>query len=274
MKRILLTLAIAMLVVSGMSARLIKVLAIGNSFSVDALEQEMHNVVNAGGDEIVIGNLYHPGCSIERHYNNMKTDNGDYSYRKISADGRVDTIPDYTISRALVDEKWDYITFQQASHYSGMYDTYKHLPELISMVRKAAGPDPTFLWYMTWAYSPTSDHGGFRNYGNNQMRMYRSIVDCAIKVLADNPELKGIIPVGTAIQNARMTALGDDLTRDGYHLSYTLGRYIASLTWYGVLYGHDVLGNPYSQARVNAPQRRICQEAAEAAIINPFRITL
>lgn len=174
-----------MLAVSGMSARLIKVLAIGNSFSVDALEQEMHNVVNAGGDEIVIGNLYHPGCSIERHYNNMKTD-----------------------------------------------------------------------------------------YGNNQMRMYRSIVDCAIKVLADNPELKGIIPVGTAIQNARMTALGDDLTRDGYHLSYTLGRYIASLTWYGVLYGHDVLGNSYSPARVNAPQRNICQEAAEAAIINPFRITL
>lgn len=273
MKKYIISLVIIAVTAFGLSARQLKVLAIGNSFSEDALEQEMHALTVAGGDEIVIGNLYFPGCSIERHYNNMKGDKGEYSYRKIAADGRVDTIAACTISRALADEEWDYITFQQASHFSGQYETFERLPELIAMVRKAVGARPVFLWHMTWAYSPDSRHDGFKNYGKSQIKMYRAIVDAARKALADNPELKGVIPSGTAIQDARTSALGDDLTRDGYHLSYTLGRYIAACTWYGTLFGHDVVGNPYSPARVNAPQRRLAQEAAEAAIKNPFSIT-
>lgn len=271
-KYIISLLAIAIVFISA-SARQIKVLAIGNSFSEDALEQEMHDLTVAGGDEIVIGNLYFPGCSIERHYNNMKDDKGEYSYRKIAADGRVDTIAGCTISRAIADDDWDYITFQQASHFSGQYETFARLPQLIAMVRKAAGDKPVFLWHMTWAYSPDSKHDGFKNYGNSQLRMYRAIVGAARQALADNPELKGVIPCGTAIQDARTSALGDDLTRDGYHLSYTLGRYIAACTWYGVLFGHDVIGNPYAPARVNAPQKTLSQQAAEAAIKNPFSIT-
>lgn len=273
MKKFILFL-LALVIASGaMSARLVKVLAIGNSFSVDAVEQELHNIVVAGGDEILIGNLYIPGCPIDRHFDNIKTDKGEYSYRKIAVDGRCDTIADCPISRALTDEQWDYITFQQASHFSGQYDTFANLPALIRMVRKAVGDKPVFLWHMTWAYSPDSSHGAFKNYGKSQLKMYRAIVDAARQALADNPELKGIIPCGTAIQDARTSALGDDLTADGYHLSRTVGRYVASCTWYGVLFGHDVLGNSYLPPRLNAPQRHLAQKAAEAAIAHPFTIT-
>lgn len=273
MKKILISLLFVVFAVHCMSARLVKVLAIGNSFSVDAVEQELHDVVVAGGDEIVIGNLYIPGCSIDRHLLNMKKDKGAYSYRRIAVDGRCDTIADCTISRALVDEEWDYISFQQASHVSGKYDSFSNLPELISMVRKAVGPHPVFLWHMTWAYSPFSGHDGFKNYDRSQLKMYRAIVDAAKQALSDNPELKGIIPCGTAVQNARTSALGSDLTRDGYHLDLVVGRYIASCTWYGVLFGHDVVGNPYLPERLNIPQRRLCQEAARAALEHPFTIT-
>lgn len=273
MKKFIIFFLALVLTTCNLSARLVKVLAIGNSFSVDALEQELHNIVEAGGDEILIGNLYIGGCSIDRHYDNMKNDKADYSYRKIAIDGRCDTIANCTIKRALADEEWDYVTFQQASHFSGQYDTFSKLPELISMVRKAVGSKPVFLWHMTWAYSPDSKHDGFKNYGRSQMKMYRAIVDAARRAMADNPELKGIIPCGTAIQDARTSALGDDLTRDGYHLSLTVGRYTASCTWYGVLFGHDVAGNSYLPKRVNAPQRRLAQKAAEASIEHPFTIT-
>lgn len=251
----------------------LKVLAIGNSFSVDALEQEMHDLATGGGHEIVIGNLYFPGCSIERHFNNMSTDKGEYSYRKIAVDGKVDTIPDCTISRALADEDWDYITFQQASHHSGLYETYEHLPELIAMVRKAVGPKPVFLWHMTWAYSPWSKHDGFKNYDRDQLKMYEAIVKCARRALADNKELKGVIPCGTAVQNARTSAMGRDLTADGYHLNTRTGRYIASCTWYAVLFKTAALGNPYAPEWLNNEQKRVSQQAADAAVKHPFEIT-
>ncbi len=251
----------------------LRVLAIGNSFSVDALEQEMYPLAVAGGKQIVIGNLYIPGCPVERHYNNMKYDRQAYSYRKIGLDGRVDTIPDCPLSKALLDEKWDYITFQQASGVSGIYDSYAKLPELISMVRNAVGSHPVFLWHMTWAYSPDSTHCEFKNYDNDQMKMYESIVGCVRRVLAENPEIKGIIPCGTAIQDARTSALGRNLTADGYHLSRDEGRYIASCTWYAVLFGEPVLGNSYVPGILNSEQVRIAQAAADTAVKEPFSIT-
>lgn len=46
------------------TARTIKILAIGNSFSEDAIEQYLHELAYADGIETVIGNLYIPGCSL------------------------------------------------------------------------------------------------------------------------------------------------------------------------------------------------------------------
>ena len=114
----------------------LRVLAVGNSFSVDALEQEMHNVAASAGCDIIIGNLYIPGCSVDRHYENIVADSPAYSYRKIDLSGRADTIADCTLSKALADEPWDVITFQQASHFSGIDSTYVNLPGLIAKVRE------------------------------------------------------------------------------------------------------------------------------------------
>ena len=42
----------------------VKILAIGNSFSEDAVEQNLHELATAKGIETVIGNMYIPGCPI------------------------------------------------------------------------------------------------------------------------------------------------------------------------------------------------------------------
>ena len=262
-------------VVSMFSARAdepLRVLAIGNSFSVDALEQEMHNVAASAGCDIIIGNLYIPGCSVDRHYENIVADAPAYSYRKIDLSGRADTIADCALSKALADEPWDVITFQQASHFSGIDSTYVNLPRLIAKVREQAGPHPKFLWHMTWAYSPDSDHSGFKSYGNDQMTMYRAIVASMRKALADNPELAGVIPVGTAIQNARATELGPDLTRDGYHLSLDAGRFIASCTWFGVLFDKPVSGINYRPGHLTPMQCEAIRRAVQDALGNPYDV--
>ena len=42
----------------------VRVLAIGNSFSQDAVEQYLHELGEAEGYELVIGNLFIGGCSL------------------------------------------------------------------------------------------------------------------------------------------------------------------------------------------------------------------
>ena len=49
-----------------------KILAVGNSFSVNALKH-VYSILNSFGiNEIVVGNLCIGGCSIETHYNNIE----------------------------------------------------------------------------------------------------------------------------------------------------------------------------------------------------------
>lgn len=97
----------------------LRILAIGNSFSEDALEQEFIPLCKSAGANVIVGNLYIGGCPVERHYDNLKNNKPDYSYRKSDTSGRCDTINNDVLSRALLDEPWDIISFQQASHDSG-----------------------------------------------------------------------------------------------------------------------------------------------------------
>lgn len=99
--------------------------------------------------------------------------------------------------------------------------------------------------HQTWAYATNANHTGFKNYDQNQMKMYTSIVD-AVKKAANLVGIKKIIPSGTAIQNARTSFIGDHMNRDGYHLDLTIGRYTAACTWFEALTHQNVTENPYS----------------------------
>ena len=56
----------------------IQVLSIGNSFSQDA-QRYLHDVAKSEGVALETVNLYIGGCSLERHYRNMKGDYREYS---------------------------------------------------------------------------------------------------------------------------------------------------------------------------------------------------
>ena len=114
----------------------VKILAIGNSFSEDAVEQNLHELAAAAGIETVIGNMYIPGCPLELHAKNMRTDARAYRYRKIDAFGNRVQVDSMSLSKALADEDWDYISLQQASQLSGLYDSYQpYLHALIAYMR-------------------------------------------------------------------------------------------------------------------------------------------
>ncbi len=245
-------------------AKVIKVLAIGNSFSQDAVEQYLYELAAAQGDSLIIGNAYIPGCSIETHYNNLRNDKPAYVYRKVV--GGVRAVRNKKGLRSIIrDEQWDIITLQQASHLSGIESSYSKLPQLKRLVQSyTTNLHVTFLWHMTWAYAEEFTNERYAPYDNNQHKMYSMIVNSMLNTLP-KVGIKRVIPSGIAIQLARYR-LGDILNRDGYHLSYTLGRYTAACTWCEVLTGRIIDGNRYRPATISAEEATICQEAAHEAV--------
>ena len=113
----------------------LKVLAIGNSFSQDAVEQNLYEIAAEDGKVFVIGNMYIGGCSLERHINNALTDKRDYDYRKIGS-GVKREFKRTTLDEALRDEKWDVVSLQQVSGKSGMPASYEpYLEDLVNYVK-------------------------------------------------------------------------------------------------------------------------------------------
>ena len=116
------------------ASRTLKILAVGNSFSQDAVEQYLWELFDAAGIDAVIGNLFIGGCTLERHRDNARSGDGAYRYRKIVDGVRTET-PNVSLDRALNDEAWDIVTLQQASGKSGRYATYQpYLRDLIEHV--------------------------------------------------------------------------------------------------------------------------------------------
>lgn len=251
----------------------IKVLAIGNSFSEDAVENYLYEIGAADGVDLIIGNMYIGGCSLETHWNNASSNAAAYSYRKI-VNGVKTTTGSTTLETAITDEAWDYISFQQVSQNSGMYSTYfPHITNLKNYVTsKATNPNVQYVMHMTWAYEQTSTHSGFANYLNNQTMMYNAIVDAVTRVAA-NENINIIVPAGTAIQNGRTSFIGDRFCRDGYHLDTNIGRFTAACTWYEQLTGNDVTKNTYAPAGVSDMQATVAKTAAHTAVASPLAVT-
>lgn len=275
MKKLFLILSFALIFGAGSFAAqtdTLKVLAIGNSFSEDAVEEHLSQLAQAEGLTVVIGNMYIGGCSLERHVNNLRGDLPEYRYRKFDPKGNMKEINGYTLEKVLAEEDWDYISVQQVSSFSGMPETYSPwLPELVDFV-KARVPGAEIMFHMTWAYAPDSDHGAFVNYDKDQMKMYNAIVS-AVWQEAPKVGIDLIIPSGTAIQNARTSFLGNDLTRDGYHLKRHIGRYIAACTWLEAVLGVNPVGNSYCPEGVTPEECKTAQKAAHKAVKKPCKVT-
>ena len=274
-KIVVICMCILLLLAGGVYAqqKTVRILAIGNSFSQDAVEQYLHELAEAEGISTIIGNMFIGGCSLERHVKNARDNAPAYAYRKIGTDGKKRERGKMSLEAVLADEDWDYVSLQQASPFSGMYETYEaSLPELIEYVKARLPKKTKLMLHQTWAYASTSKHSGFKNYNCNQLTMYQAITD-AVKKAAKVNKIKIVIPSGTAIQNARTSFIGDHLNRDGYHLDVKIGRYTAACTWFERIFKHNVIGNPYTPEGLDEARKAVAQKAAHAAVKHPYKVT-
>lgn len=250
----------------------IKVLAIGNSFSVDSMEHLWSMLHYAGYETVVLGNLHAPGCSLQTHLYNMTANRKAYTL-SMNTDGSWNSYSSDALS-AVTKEDWDVIVLQQVSGYSGDPQSYRDLADILAWVQNSKPTAQTqLLWNMTWAYQSDSGHGDFAKYGRDQQTMYNAIIDAIEQQVLTKNDFTGVIPTGVAIQNLRASALGDTLTRDGYHLSLGIGRYTAALTWYCYLTGNpadSVNWVPDEYAAEISPCLQDIQTSVDAALEKEF----
>ena len=249
----------------------ISILAVGNSFSVDAMRHHLYPMLqSAGYKNIRLGILYIGGASIDTHYDNLRLDRGKYQYQE-NVNGTWTYTEDYKASTAFALTDWDIVTVQQVSNDSGRGPSYENLPALMELLKPQIG-DAKIYWHMTWAYQQDSTHSGFANYNKDQMRMYRGIVSATKNKIVNNTDFVGIIPSGTSIQNLRTSGLGDTLTADGYHLSDTYGDYTAALTWFCMFSGRPATSMSYRPATISDYFNEIA-ESVDNALKTPFAVT-
>ncbi len=264
----------------------LRILAVGNSFSDDGTEYLPGLLESAGIRNVIVARLYIGGCSLKRHCDEYAEGLANYVYYKSTRNHWETVSRNATLLDGLKDEPWDIITIQETSGHSGTYDTYKEwLPQLAGIIRKEAlNPRVTIAWHETWAYAANSDHGMFKLYDSDQLKMYNAIVDC-VRRASDEFGIPVVIPSGDAVQIARGTRLNNQdevhatckvyqLTRDGYHLTRQFGRYIAACTWFEALirpvFGKSVHGNGYllrdTEYSITPKDARLCQECAVQAV--------
>ena len=249
----------------------LSVLTLGNSFSVDAMEYAYEIVTDLGVENVRIGNLYKPGCSVEQHVQYLQDEWSAYTYY-LCQEGKWTNRNNSKSVDALRSYEWDYIVLQHNPDVSGLANKYEELPTLIDLV-KSYCPSSTIVWNMTWAYQSDSTQTAFNAYNKDQMTMYNKIIDATKEKVYKNEDIEMIIPSGTAIQNARTSSLGDTLTRDGYHMSLDKGRYIAGVVFMAQISGKDPSKLTYKPDGVDDLTRQIAIQSVKKAIARPFVVS-
>lgn len=236
-----------------------KILSIGNSFSDDA-QHYLHSLAKYEGVQIKTVNLFIGGCTLRTHYLNMLDDAQRYPFW---FNGEATGLS-VSIRQALISDDWDIITLQQASHQSFDYATYTpYLEELAKYVKKYC-PHAKLYIHETWGYENGSKHLEKVQY--ESMSAMFADVKASYQKAAKAICADGVLPSGTAL----MTAAENGLVhthRDGLHLSYGAGRYLAALTWYKTLTGNDITNNDFSDfdEPVSDEERKIVIAAVQAA---------
>lgn len=213
----------------------LNILAIGNSFACDAysyvpyvLQQSMPF------EDVYFGILYQGASSLMNHYTNHMVNKEPYEvYYNFNVTGNWHAMGGSvaTVDSILASRDWDIVLLQHLSDYSRNYKYYQ--PYFNNLVDSIKSKVPGV--HIGWLINPSYADGyivGSDTYSSDSM--FVDVAHCAQRLLNET-QLDFVLPAGTAIQNARHTALDalgnfGHLSSDGRHLQDGLPCLIEALT--------------------------------------------
>lgn len=265
----------------------LKVLAIGNSFTDDPTAYLDDIVISSGIDRsklcLYVGVI--GGSSLQtwaEKYNSNET---------VDIVRRVGLASVSTTSgtlKQIFSQDWDIVVLNQLSNLAINYGSLNpHLKNIRSFIRQdCTNQKVCIAWQSVWSY--------YKDYTDNPKGIIGWSDLCSVtKEQINKDGVDIIIPTGTAIQNARGSSLNTahDITRDGHHLAFGIGRYIAACTWFQVLFSPifniNIVGNTsthtvtqgekdlstYEWADVTNDNKLLCQKAAFMATMDMYNLT-
>ena len=207
-----------------------KILLISNSFGVN-LQIYAAQIAELNGLDLSIYTLFIGGCPLRSHDGNIKENNKDY---RLFIDGR-DTDRYVSINEALLMEKWDYVSLQQASHVSGDISSYYPYFNNVYTYVKSVCPNAKIMWHQTWAYSgknpyrykvvPT-EYPAFTFKNDKEMK---EGIDKALSKIMSEYKIDLLVNSGDVVFEA-MKVFDDVYDSEGFHLN-DLGCYLIALNF-------------------------------------------
>ncbi|MBN1258063.1 MAG: DUF4886 domain-containing protein [Planctomycetes bacterium] len=286
--------------------RKLRVLGVGNSFTLNAVRYLPFLTKDLEGVQLDVGVAYIGGCSLRQHAAYAKYIEEDpnhpkalkyryhYNFRMLKEG--------VTLKEMLLDGKWDYITIQQVSGES--FDPKSYHPyaeELCAYIKKYA-PGAKIVILETWAYR--NDCPRLQQWDLTVEAMYAGLHAAYAQL---GRELSApIIPVGTAFEIAKQNPLWQYAPTEGIdpdklvwpeelpdqgkslHNGYswredrkepgkmilwmdgyhanTAGEYLGALVWYEFFLGLDAREATFAPPSLNPEQAHSLREAAHAAM--------
>ena len=257
------------------NARVMKVISIGNSFSVNA-HTYLRQLSQAAECPLTLFNCVIGGCTFEGHMKRVDA----FEANPGDPEGKPYGTPEggtISLRDALHADKWEIVTIQQASHESFKPESYHpHADRLISYVRKHAS-QAEIVVHETWAYR--EDHGFWGNPEINTDVMCNGLGK-AYRAFCKENNFR-MIPCGDAFQNARLSKewgkpdfskkeIEGTVSRTlhdewGFHANDN-GCFLLSCVWFEFLFGKDVRGVPFKPDGVSEADAAILRGIAHKTI--------
>ncbi len=179
----------------------INILFVGNSFTQDENAYMPPLLKEAIPDlTFKIGILFHGSGSLQDQYNHMvdKTPYTTFSVYTSNRDSWLNQ-SDVLLETALAIYDWDIVVFQQAQSTGTTYESCQpYLNALIDGYTELLGHNVKFMWQLP--------HSRNAYDGKTHKELFELLSEQAQEVL-DKTAICGVFPSGTAIENARTTAL-------------------------------------------------------------------
>lgn len=249
----------------------LRILALGNSYTQDSTKYLYNIAKSCGAEDIVVGRMFHAGSRLFEHLNAARNADGYegwYLYSEQTCpDGERINIDNTSFKYGVQAQDWDVIVLQawypeacyglNGGVGNGDIKDEEWLNELTKILKsEATNPNVELGFNMIWSQNRQLSEAKINDRDNNYNNRFndgdttadwQGIVDQTNEWIKDNANYKYLIPVGTAVENARTSYLGGirgnldngssmvgGLQRDSVHMN-DIGKYIAAMTWAKVL---------------------------------------
>lgn len=284
----------------------IRILFIGNSFTLDATEHLPGILTAAGITNVSMERAYHGAYTLSSYYTNFSITNvahrnswksgqsgwqggNNYNSYNSSLDAFFDGTPyDIIVLQEATGSTDSYANVTGGTSANGINGTKNLISKVLS---KQPSQKPYLVYMMTQAQTagyPNNSKEIHTYFGGDQAKMYASIVAHA-KAIMEQCDFAQIVSTGTMLQNLRTSAINTDKTRDmtrgdGKHMDQGISRYGAACTVFESIIGPCVDktmdGNSYRYTATNNLATTVTDDnapyalqAARYAIEKPYEVT-